>query len=175
MEKSFSQIVDKRCSVRGYCSRTVEKDKIDYVLECGRMAPSAVNRQPWKIYVAGPETDKDIWEKIWKSYDRDWFRQAPYVLICTILHDQSWKRGFDGKNHGDIDIAILTEHLCLAAAEQGLGTCWVCNFDAESLKEDLNIQDNEEPAVLLPLGYPSDDFVPRTRTRKEISEIVVSV
>ena len=75
----------------------------------------------------------------------------------------------DGKHHGDIDIAIAVEHLCLAATEQGLGTCWVCNFDATLLKQQFDMPENEEPAVIIPLGYAADEL--REKNRKSIEEI----
>ena len=91
------------------------------------------------------------------------------MIIASILHDEEWVRG-DGKHHGDIDIAIAVEHLCLAATEQSLGTCWVCNFDAELCKSLFGLSENEEPAVLIPLGYPAD--APKDKNRKAIHEIV---
>ena len=72
----------------------------------------------------------------------------------------------------DIDVAILTEHLCLAAAEQGLGTCWVCNFDAPRVKELFALPEHIEPIVLLPLGYPADESVfEGEKKRKTLTEI----
>ena len=91
------------------------------------------------------------------------------MVIASILHDEEWVRG-DGKPHGDIDIAIAVEHLCLPATEQGLGTCWVCNFDAELCKSLFVLSENEEPAVLIPLGYPAD--APKDKNRKAMNEIV---
>ena len=92
------------------------------------------------------------------------------MVIASILHDEEWVRS-DSKHHGDIDIAIAVEHLCLAAAEQGLGTCWVCNFDAELCKRLFGLGENEEAAVLIPLGYPDDS--PKDKVRKKIGEIIV--
>ena len=89
-------------------------------------------------------------------------------IICSILHDEEWVRS-DGKHHGDIDIAIAVEHLCLAATEQDLATCWVCNFDAEKCKQLFGIGDTEEPAVLIPIGYAADEL--KEKKRKEIEDI----
>ena len=72
-------------------------------------------------------------------------------------------------HHGDIDIAIAVEHLCLAATEQGLATCWVCNFDVEKCKQLFAIAENEEPAVLIPIGYAADEL--KEKKRKEMEEI----
>jgi nitroreductase len=106
--------------------------------------------------------------KLRECYNRDWFNSAPMYIICSILHDEEWVRK-DGKHHGDIDIAIAVEHLCLAATEQGLATCWVCNFNAEKCKEFFTFADNEEPAVLIPIGYAADER--NEKIRKAIEEI----
>ena len=120
---NFLELTKRRCSVRKYASRPVETEKLDYILEAARMAPSAVNYQPWCFLVV--KSDKGR-EKIQSCYPREWFKQAPcYIVVCGD-HAQSWKRA-DGKDHMDIDAAIAAEHICLAAAEQGLGSCWVCN------------------------------------------------
>ncbi len=170
---TFLDLAKQRCSVRAYKTFPIETEKLEYILEAARFAPSAVNKQPWKIYLVSPESKEDIRQKIQKCYDREWFKTAPYYLILCIEHDQSWHRGYDTKDHGDIDIAILAEHICLAAAEQGLGSCWVCNFDAKLCHELFGFGQEEEPAVLIPLGYAADDFVAREKTRKTIEEITV--
>ena len=143
----------------------MEQEKLDYVMECVRLAPSAVNKQPWMFRVVKDEAEK---AKLRECYNRDWFNSAPMYIICSILHDQEWVRK-DGKHHGDIDIAIAVEHLCLAATEQGLATCWVCNFNAEKCKEFFTFSDNEEPAVLIPIGYAADER--NEKIRKAIEEI----
>ena len=164
---NFLELVNNRYSCRAYKSLNVEKEKLDYILECVRMAPSAVNKQPWKFHIISNEEDI---MKIRQCYHRDWFKTAPMYIIASILHDQEWVRS-DGKHHGDIDIAIAVEHLCLAATEQGLATCWVCNFKADICKELFPLPKNEEPAVIIPLGYAADEMKPKTR--KSIDEITL--
>lgn len=161
------ELVNNRYSCRDYEPRSVEKEKLDYIMECVRLAPSAVNKQPWKFRIVS--SDEDL-QKIRQCYHRDWFNSAPMYIIASILHDEEWVRR-DGKRHGDIDIAIAVEHLCLAATEQGLATCWVCNFDAALCHELFSLPENEEAAVIIPLGYAADEL--RAKTRKEMSEIVV--
>ena len=150
---AFLDLVKQRYSCRSYQEKSVEQKKLDYVMECVRFAPSAVNKQPWMFRMVKNEVDK---AKLQECYNR------------SILHDEEWVRS-DGKHHGDIDIAIAVEHLCLAATEQGLATCWVCNFDAEKCKQFFGLGDNEEPAVLIPIGYAADE--PKEKKRKEIGEI----
>lgn len=163
---TFRELSEKRFSVRSYTEEEVGDEQLEYVLECARLAPSAVNRQPWHFYVVRSGERK---ENLRKCYDRDWFRTAPAYIVCTVLHDEEWVRK-DGKEHGNIDMAIATEHICLAAAELGLGTCWVCNFDVRLCHQVLSLPVNEEAAVLIPIGHPAVDVT--EKTRKPIDRIV---
>ena len=163
---NFLELVKNRYSCRGYKSLDVDKEKLDYILECVRFAPSAVNKQPWRFHIVSNEEEK---AKLQQCYNRDWIKTAPMYIIASILHDEKCVR-FDGKRHGNIDIAIAVEHLCLAATEQGMATCWVCNFDAAMCKELFALPENEEPAVIIPLGYAADELKPKNR--KAIGEIV---
>ena len=164
---NFLDLVKQRYSCRSYQAKSVEQEKVDYVMECVRFAPSAVNKQPWRFHVISSDSDK---EKLRQCYNREWFTTAPMYVIASILHDEEWVRS-DGKHHGDIDIAIAVEHLCLAATEQGLATCWVCNFDADLCRQLFSLAANEEPDVLIPLGYAAD--APKEKTRKTIDDIIV--
>ena len=168
---NFIDIVKKRCSVREYSSQPVEKEKLDYVLEAARLAPSACNLQPWSFFVI---QDAEIVQKLHSCYEREWFRSAPVCIAICGNHDISWKRKFDNKDHCDIDIAITTEHLILAATEVGLGTCWICNFDSIRCKEILQLPDPKEVIALIPIGYPAKEDVWKTavKNRKKIEEIV---
>ena len=165
---TFKELTSMRSSVRQYTDTPVKNEDLDYIMECARLAPSAVNYQPWHFYIATSEESKAA---LCRCYDREWFRSAQVYIVCTIRHDQAWVRKFDGKEHGDIDIAIATEHICLAAAERGLGTCWVCNFDSALCKQLLNFSDNEEPAVIVALGHPDPNTPAKEKQRKLLSEI----
>ena len=161
----FLGLVKKRYSCRNYQPTSIEQEKLDYIMECVRFAPSAVNKQPWQFRIISHENDR---QKLCQCYDREWFATAPVYIIASILHDEEWVRA-DGKHHGDIDIAIAVEHLCLAAAEQGLGTCWVCNFDAPKCEQLFSIPSNEEVAVLIPIGYAADEA--KEKKRKAIEDV----
>lgn len=160
-------LIKQRYSCRSYQEKSVEQEKLDYVMECVRFAPSAVNKQPWMFRIVKNVADKT---KLHECYNREWFNTAPLYIICSILHNEEWVRS-DSKHHGDIDIAIAVEHLCLAATEQGLATCWVCNFNAEKCKQLFSFAENEEPAVLIPIGYAAD--MSQEKKRKAIDEISV--
>lgn len=162
---NFLELVKNRYSCRNYKPQGIEEEKLKYILECVRFAPSAVNKQPWKFRIVRNNDDK---AKIQQCYAREWFATAPTYVIASVLHDEEWVRA-DGKHHGNIDVSIAVEHLCLAATEQGLATCWVCNFDAEKCKNLFGMSENEEPAVLIPIGYANDQ--PKEKKRKPLEEI----
>jgi nitroreductase len=162
----FTELVKKRYSVRAYKSDPVEEDKLHQVLEAARLAPTAANRQPFQIIVvhtAGRETE------LGRLYGRDWFVQAPLIICACGMPTKSWVRS-DGKNYNDVDVAIAMDHLVLAAANLGLGTCWIAAFDVAAVREVLGLPDDVEPIALTPLGYPADE--PRPKKRKALSELV---
>ena len=162
---SLLDLIKNRYSCRAYQPLGVEKEKMAYVMECVRFAPSAVNKQPWRFRLISRPTDK---AKLQECYDREWFKSAPMYVIASVLHDEEWVRA-DGKPHGNIDVAIAVEHLVLAAAEVGLGSCWVCNFDAPLLAKTFPLPHGYEAAALVPLGYPA--AMPTEKKRKPVEEI----
>ena len=168
--KQLIDLVGSRYSCRGYQARAVEEEKLNYIMECVRLAPSAVNRQPWKFRLVRSQEGR---EKLQSCYQREWFGSAPMYILASVLHDEEWVRA-DGKPHGNIDVAIAVEHLCLAATEQGLGTCWVCNFDAQRCHEVFQMPEGEEPVVIIPIGYSASPEVP-AKKRKEPQEVFSSL
>ena len=166
----FLELAKNRYSCRKYDSRQVEDEKLQLILEAGRVAPSAVNFQPWHFFVIQVA---DSLAKIHKVYHREWFRSAPTVIVICGDHGAAWKRS-DGKDHCDIDVAITTDHMTLQATELGLATCWICNFDPVKTSELLKLPDHMEPAVLIPVGYPLDKVDPdrHIEKRKPLNEIV---
>lgn len=169
MNMNFLELVKERRSVRSYLTRQVEQQKLDYVMECARLAPSACNKQPWTFFIVESEEAK---KKLFECYPSAWFRTdpAPVFIIACGDTETSWKRDYDGKDHMEVDLGIVFEHICLAATEQGLGTCWICHFKPELLKELFGLPENLVPVAITPLGYPSDGDGKRT-PRKEIDEI----
>jgi nitroreductase len=167
---NFLDLAKKRYSCRKYDTKPIEDDKLNLILEAGRVAPSAVNYQPWHFIVI---RDKKNLKRIHPVYHRDWYKKAPCLIIICGDHNRSWIRK-DGKDHCDIDIAITVDHITLQAAELGLGTCWVCNFDKDLCIELLNLPQNLEPIVIVPLGYPLDPADPDRHKikRKPVGEIV---
>jgi len=163
----FKSLIKARHSVRKYKPEVLSDELLNEVLDAGRIAPTAVNKQPFVFIVL---TEKEKLDAIYQAYPREWFATAPQVIVICGDHQASWKRN-DGKDHADIDVAIATDHMTLRAAELGLGTCWVCNFDVEKATKALNLPGHIEPAVLLPIGRPEEVEVP-PKKRKPLSDIV---
>jgi nitroreductase len=163
----YSELIAARYSVRAYRPDPVEDDKLQAVLEAARQAPSACNRQPFQVVVlhtAGRE------EEIGQIYRRPWFVQAPIVLAVCAIPSQAWVRASDRFNAAVVDATIAMDHLILAAANLGLGTCWIAAFEIEAARRVLQLPEGVEPVLFTPLGYPAD--TPRPRTRKPLAEIV---
>lgn len=158
-------IIQNRYSCRAYTDEAVSDEDLAYIKECVRLAPSAVNKQPWKFRIMRSAEDK---AKLCQCNKRDWFATAPMYILATVQHDEEWVRR-DGKQHGNIDIAIAVEHICLAATELGLGTCWVCAFDARLCEQLFELPENEEAAVIIPIGHPACE--PSEKIRKQTEEI----
>ncbi len=162
----FTELIRKRYSVRAYKPDLVEEDKLRQVLEAARLAPTADNRQPFQILVIHTQGREAELRRI---YSRSWFTQAPLVICACGVPAQNWVRR-DGKNYNDVDVAIAMDHLILAAAELGLGTCWIAAFDPAAAREVLGLPAGVEPIAFTPLGYPADR--PHPKERKALSELV---
>ena len=167
----FLQLAKLRYSSRRYKEKAIEKEKLYKILESARIAPSAANRQPWHFIVV---QEKENLDKVCSTYERDWLKTAPLILVCCGDHDEVWIRKHDNKDHLDVDISIAIDHMTLQATELGLATCWICHFDAEKIKEFFKLPKNIEPIALLPVGYPADeaDINRHESKRKSISRII---
>lgn len=164
----FLELTKKRFSARSYKTDAVEQEKLDYIIECARFAPSAVNYQPWRFLIVKSEEQR---LKVQQCYNREWFVNAPVYIIVCVDSSVAWVRKSDNKNHADIDAAIATEHICLAATSLGLGTCWVCNFDLEMLKSNFQLSSEVCPVAIVSVGYINELFV-QSSARRPVDEIV---
>ena len=162
----FQELIRTRYSVRAYKKDPIEEDKLNKVLEAARLAPTAANRQPFKLIVIETEGREPELNQI---YRKEWFVQAP-LLICAVgIPARSWVRE-DMRRYLDVDIAIVMDHFILAAPDQGLGTCWVAAFNAQKAREILELPDEVEPLIFTPLGYPAD--TPGSKERKPLSDLI---
>lgn len=162
----FAELITKRYSVRAYKPDAVEEDKLNRVLEAARIAPTAANRQPMQFIVIKTTGREQELSQIYKA---EWFVQAPILICACTVPSQAWTR-WDGKNYGDVDVAIAMDHLILAAANEGLGTCWVGAFNLHAAREALGVPADVEPLAFTPLGYAADE--PKPKARKPMEQLV---
>jgi nitroreductase len=163
----FNELIYKRYSVRSYRKDPVEDAKLQQILEAARMAPTAANRQAFQIIVvhtAGRE------KELGRIYHRPWFTSAPMIICACAVPSRAWVRGGDQFNAALIDVTIAMDHLILAAANLGLGTCWIAAFDVSAAREVIGLPSEVEPLIFTPLGYPADN--PTPKTRKPLHELV---
>jgi nitroreductase len=144
------EAIEKRYSVRGYRSDPVEDEKLARVLEAARLAPTAANRQPFRMLVVHTRGRE---EELARVYGRAWFTQAPLVIGFIAVPGEAWRR-MDDKPYDEVDATIAMDHLVLAATALGLGTCWIAAFDPKAAREVFGLPDDAELVALTPLGYP---------------------
>ena len=154
----FLELAKTRYSVRKYKDQAVEQEKLDKILEAGRVAPTAVNNQPQIIYVA---KSKDALEKLAKHSPCTF--DAPIVFICCYDRNKESYNPDTESHNGAIDIDIVQTQMMLEATELGLGTCWVKRFDPAGVRAEFDIPKNIKIVSLMPCGYPADDSVPSPR------------
>ena len=161
------EAIRKRRSIRSYQDRPVEEEKLRAVLEAGRLAPSASNRQEWRYVVV---RDPGMRAKLAEAAGGQKFvGEAPVVLVACAKTDAH--KMMCGEPCYPIDVAISLDHITLKAAEEGLGTCWIGAFDASAVKKLLGIPEQIRVVELMPLGYPAGEPAPRSRLSLE--EIVM--
>lgn len=163
----FSELIQRRYSVRAYSSRPVEEEKLSKIFEAARLAPTAANRQPFQlitVHTAGRE------KELGRIYRREWFVQAPMIIAACAISSQAWVRESDRFNARLVDVSIVMDHLILAATDLGLGTCWIAAFNVEAARDILKLPPEVEPVIFTPLGYPADQ--PGLKVRKEVSQLV---
>jgi len=160
------EAIKTRRSIREYQEREVEEEKLQKVLEAGRLAPSAKNIQEWRFVVV---RDKETREKLARAARNQAFvAQAPVSIVgCAIITDY---RMTCGQRAYPIDLAIAVDHMTLVAVEEGLGTCWIGSFFEDQVKEILGIPEEVRVVTLLILGYSS--FQPSAKPRLPKERII---
>jgi len=166
----YNDLICIRESVRNYDpKRPVPKEILEKILDAGRISPSACNNQPWKFLVI---SSSPLLDKVKESYNRDWFKDTPHVLIIIGLKDQAWIRSYDGYNSIETDVAIAMTHIILAAENEGIGTCWIAHYNPVILREALNLDDNHVVFSMTPLGYQKPGYTRAlNKKRKPLDEI----
>jgi len=150
----FIDVVRARKSVRSYSSKIVEEEKLTRILEAARIAPSWANRQCWSFIVV---KDREKIRELAGGLINPWLKQAPVIIVACGNPKKSGSR--NGMDYYLVDVAISMEHLVLAAADLGLGTCWIGGFDEKKVKRTLGVPENIKIVALTPVGYPASEGV----------------
>jgi nitroreductase len=162
----FQELIRRRYSVRDYLPHAVSEEALARILEAGRLAPTAANRQPFRIVVLATAGRQEALARV---YARAWFPRAPLVLCVCGVPEEAWVRR-DGRSHLDVDAAIVMDHVILAATDEGLGTCWIANFDMAAARDVFGLRSEEVPLLLTTLGHAAD--TPTPRQRRSLDELV---
>lgn len=165
----FYDVIKTRRSVRRFLKKPVPVDVLGRVLEAARVAPSGGDRQPWRFVVV---KDKQKKQRIARAcYGQDFVAKAPVVLVCCSIKCSSDYEPWEDEA-GRRDTVIATDHLILAARNEGLGTCWVGAVHDKRVKEIVNVPGNVDVVMVVPLGYPASKSAFREASgRKSLKEI----
>ena len=161
-------LIEKRKSIRSYKPQDVEEEKLNYILQAFRKAPSAKNLQPWKLIVV--KDKKKISDLSIACNNQTFLSEAPILIVACAKEDEAFGVMGGYMNSYPIDTALALEHLVLAATEKGLGTCWIGAFKEKLVKDLLDVPDNVRVVAITPVGYPATEG--GARGRKPISKIV---
>jgi nitroreductase len=159
------EAIQKRYSCRAYLDKPVEQEKLDQIFEAARQAPSAKNLQDWRFVAV---TDKKIKEQVAGCTNhKDAFGQAGAIIAACSACGETMKCG---QRIAPIDVAIALEHIALMATELGLATCWIGSFDAEKVRQVLEIPKEVAIIELMAIGYPANGR--RQTTREPMKSIL---
>ena len=132
----FLKLAKKRYACRKYLSRQVEPEKLELILEAGRVAPTGANRQPQRLVVVQSKEGMERLARCTRDFG------APTAVIVCADTSEAWTRKYDGKNISDIDASIVTDHMMLAAASLNLDTLWICMFKPEAVREEFRLPEH---------------------------------
>jgi nitroreductase len=155
----FTKVISVRRAIRKYKPDPIPEKKLQKLYKALQAAPTGNNRQPFRfIFVKDPGKRLQI---ATKACHQDFLKEPPVLMAACCEKGHSF------------DTAIAVDHMTLAAADEGLGTCWIGWFEQNVVKEILGIPDNMEVPVLIPIGFPAEN--PPAKARKSIDELVTVV
>ena len=166
---AFMRILESRYSCHAFTNAHVSESKLNMILEAGRMAPSAKNLQPTRIWVVKSEEALARLRSVHPCYG------APIVLIVGCRNEEAWVRDSDGVNAAKTDAAIVLTHLMLTATDAGLANMWIWDFDPRKIREVLPETREHGVYGLLAIGHPAADGGKPTElhsSRKTLEEMV---
>jgi nitroreductase len=158
---SFTDVILTRRSIRHYNKKAIPEDVLNQILEAGRSAPSAANRQPIHfIIVNNEEAKKELSKGMFNRFIKD----SPAVIVgCADVNSL-----LTGK-WAIVDSAIAMQNMVIAAWTLGVGSCWIGDFNEKKVRELLKIPDKWKVVALVTLGYPAEQ--PEQRKKKPIEEL----
>lgn len=171
--KEMLELIMSRQSDRSYSERAVEKEKLERILEAGRMAPSACNAQPWKFILVD---DADLIDQLASAASakllgmNSFVGQAPVqIIIIREKANMSSRVGSTVKNkdYSLIDIGIASENICLQARAEGLGSCMIGWFDERMVRKILHIPPSKRVELIITIGYPGKELREKRRKLKK--------
>lgn len=166
---NFLELAQSRYSCRKLTEKEVEQEKLDKIIEAARLAPTALNKQPFKLFVFKSEEARENIKKV-----TPFTYGASTFIVVGSKRDAAWTREFDSLNYADVDATIVTTHMLLQVEELGLGTTWVGYFDEGALKELYPQLKDFNLIALLPIGYKAEDAEPSSKHfRRRDAEILV--
>ena len=154
---SFSELAQNRYSVRKFSEQAVEEEKLQKIIAAACAAPTAVNYQPWHVWVFTGGSLEKIREIAGIRF------VTPVVMIVGADTENAWVREYDQHNFAEVDASIVATHIMLEVHDEGLGTVWVGHFNAPKLKEYFPEMAKYELVALFPIGYPAEDALPSPR------------
>ncbi len=171
----FFKLITVRESCRNYTGEPVPRETLKKILNAARLAPSACNSQPWSFVVADtPDAVRHAVECVQDGGANKFTDKAPAFILIVEEHAQLSPRiadRLDSQHFAQIDLGLATAHLCLAAAEEGLGTCIMGLFSEEKAKAYFSIPSEKRVRLIISVGY-SADSAPRAKSRKPLDELV---
>ena len=164
--KSYYDCINDRFSCRSFTGDKLKTEEVGAILEAARLAPTACNKMPERIVVVENET---LIEKLGEA-TRYTFNAKTIFVVCYD-ENESWHRALDNKDHGDIDATIVATHMVLMATSLDIGSCIVCSFDEEKVKNILSLPFSYHVSIILPMGYPKE--IKPHGDRKDLEDIVI--
>ena len=168
----FNTVLQRRYSCRAFSPTPVEQEKVDRILEAGRIAPTAVNKQPVHLWaISDPGTLEAIKGVTRSNYG------APLILVVGCRPADAWVRRYDGKNGAEVDASIVATYMMLAAENEGLATLWVGSFDPALLSGILPGAEGYELVAMINVGYPAPESQPSPmhEARKAMDEFLTKI
>ncbi len=164
---NFQELAAKRYSVRSFKQMPIPKAVTDQILTAGNAAPTAHNNQPQEIIVVQSSKGLETLKKCTECH-----YNAPLAFIICYDKEKCWKRDYDNKHSGEIDVSIVATHMMLEAADLGIGSAWIMYFIPEAIRVEFELPDNVEPVAILIMGYTDAEPSKEHFKRRSVEEYV---